>query len=414
MKKNSKLSRTLATESDGWVLVRTGKRAPWRSLQVPFTVGAHIDNDVFVNAPTMRQISKIAVVDQGFVVFVDAQTMNPVDGSDLKAIGIDVVGVFNHDPQNVGLVGRFAKKIQCREDAAFRSLPSRYRRFFPRKQSLRFGFLACFGLMFSAFLASNSPDGMGVQDLSSTPILASVNNVADLKIKSEGVNSPYSKGFMLEFDATAKSPSADYVLTVSATGLDVADEFTILINEKVIGSTQASISCADSICLRDFPVSADLLAGGPFKMTFRHNDAASSYFIKSVFLRGMEPATEEDREMVTQLLVSAERHYDERHLLVQNIRSALDAIQSVEDILATKQGLAPIKARFNVSKAKISAAFKETSSDYQFRLQKELKLGHNKVALGLVNDLMKLYPDPTSRQYLMLLEQRKVLQEAQK
>ena len=412
--KKTKSSRPIDLEEKGWVLLRTSKKSEWISLRLPFTVGAHTDNDIFVNAPTMRQISRIGLEKCGEVVFVDAQTMEPSTNADLAALGIEFVGVFDEDPLQMSLVQRHIKRILLKEASFFRSIPLRYKQVLPQRQLVRVGVICGLGVLSFVGLMTQGDGGASVEDLSTRPIAAKLNDVLDLKINSDTANDPYSKGFTLSFEGVDGAPSKEYVLTVVASGLDVANEFSIELGGQHIADTQASIQCADAICSKDFPVAATVMGEGSFKLVFKHQQPSSPFFVKSVFLRGMEPATDEDRERVSQLMVSAERYFDERHLLVQNIRSSLDSINEIESILSSRSGIEPLKARFGVAKSKIVAAFKETSSDYQFRLQKELKLGHSKVAIGLVNEMLKLYPDPTSKQFLMLVEQRKRLQEDQK
>jgi hypothetical protein len=146
--------------------------------------------------------------------------------------------------------------------------------------------------------------GASVEDLSTRPIAAKLNDVLDLKINSDTANDPYSKGFTLSFEGVDGAPSKEYVLTVVASGLDVANEFSIELGGQHIADTQASIQCADAICSKDFPVAATVMGEGSFKLVFKHQQPSSPFFVKSIFLRGMEPATDEDRERVSQLMVS--------------------------------------------------------------------------------------------------------------
>ena len=57
---NARKAPRLADLPDqGWAMVRTSSKGKWSNLRLPLTVGYHQDNEVFVNAPTMRPISKV-------------------------------------------------------------------------------------------------------------------------------------------------------------------------------------------------------------------------------------------------------------------------------------------------------------------------------------------------------------------
>ena len=93
----SSVVKPMALVEMGWALVRTSAKDPWQSLKVPFTIGHHTDNDIFVNAPSMRAISRVVLVHEGSLAAVDAQTLDLAPMKDLKLFGIEPICVPMND-----------------------------------------------------------------------------------------------------------------------------------------------------------------------------------------------------------------------------------------------------------------------------------------------------------------------------
>lgn len=398
-----------------WAMVRTNQKSHWTTLKLPLTIGHHVDNDIFVNAPTMRHVSKILVNAHGVLTLVDAQTQNKSDLGGLSLFGLEVLGPFTKNPDTLSSLGRQAELALRKEQAAYlQRYPKLLRNILPAAQKLRLLTIAASALVCVGFIQLADSDSNRAADLSAKARAAAIGNVTELRIHSAGAGSSYAKGATISFGGASENEALPYALTMSLAGLDITNELSIHLNGTLIGQTAASLSCIDAYCQREFGIDRALLRKDHNVLQIVHNNPESSYTLKNVFLRAMEPASDEDRELATQLLTSADRYYEERLLLVQNIRTAMDAIEKVETILSTRTGLDSLKPHFSISKRKINDAFQELSKDLLFKLEKELKLGHDKPALALIQDLMKLYPDPSSRQYLMLAAQKKKLTEAKK
>lgn len=397
----------------GWALVRVSQKESWKSLKVPFTIGSHADNDIFVNAPTMRALSKIIVASNGQLVSVDSSSHETTSLQDLMVFGIEALGPFDQDPQNMKPWKRSLKLMSNKESNWYSSLQMPLlKKLLPRQQSLRLMTLTSLVTFMIGVLSTGGLSSNEIEDLSLTPISATAGNIVNVQVSSASQKDPYAKGATFVVQGIGNvDHSAQYILTLNLNGLDVANEISILLNEKVIGETTASLQCIDSFCSREFPIDAAWIKDGDNTIQLKHNAEASAYSVRSLFFRKMESASEEEKELAVQLIASAERYFEERHLLVKNIRNARDAIEEVERIISTRTGLDASKSKFVVAKKKVMDAFIETSKDLQFKLQKELKLGHSKQAIQIVEDMLKLYPDPTTKQNMSLTSQLKNLQE---
>jgi hypothetical protein len=394
-----------------WVAVRTSQKEPWKPLELPITLGHHPDNDIFVNAPTMRQVSKIVTSLEGRVVVIDAQSHKIEDSSTLRLFGIDIDGPYSAEPTRLSAIERFWERAMSREAGLWATgYPEFAKRVLPPIQQKRLLIIVTsfvFTVAALSFITGQEPDRV---DLSRVAIAAEFGNISALNIKSSGSSDPYSKGTTIKFNHTEPTMAPHYVLTITMAGLDMARELSISVNDKLIAETSPMIQCVDTYCTRDFAVEQSILKQGINTLGVMHNHPQSSYAIKSVYLRGVEPASREESELVSQLLSSADRFYEERHLLVQNIRSSKDAIDQIQSVLSTRSGLDSFQARFDISRKKSSEAFNEISSDLQFKLQKELKLSHYNQALDIAGDLLKLYPDPTTKEHEDLRKLRSKLQ----
>lgn len=414
VRKDSVSARVVTTPTNEWLMLRTSSKARWSHMRLPLTIGYHRDNDVFVNAPTMREVSRILCANGGELVAINAGDHTPADIAELKVFGIEIVGPFSQNPAELSKLSIAFKSLLLKEASAYSNrYPEALRKILPRPQMKRLGSIALAAIL--ALFAMNADFSSNeMQDFSHQPLSATMGNIKELGVKSESSSSPYAKGVTVNFAGKSESTSKRFVLTLGVSGMDVANELTIQLNGKVVGEISAQLSCVDAACVREFAIDPALLQPNGNVLFIRHNAPESSYRINNVFFRAMEPATPEDQELVTQLLASAERFFEERHLLTQNIHNASEAMAEIDRLLATRTGLEAIVPRVTITRKKVTQAFKETSDDLLFKLQKELKLGHGKPAIALINDLLKLYPDPTSRQYVMLAQQRKKLQEAEK
>lgn len=397
----------------GFALVRTSPKSKWTAMTLPVTIGSQTESDIVVNAPTMRGVSKIAAVDSNAIVLIDAQTQEISTLLDLKLFGIEMLGPFSENPVHMPSWRRSLHLGLNRENQLYRNrYPGFLRKYLPVDQSKRLAVMSAIIVGSFGLLAALPDSSDTVPDLSGSAIAAKHGNVVKLGIKSSGLSSSYAKGVTLAFSPAENVESKKLVLTMNVAGLDLANELSVQINGKFIGTTSAQLGCVDSYCALDYAVPAEILSPDGNTVRIAHSVAESSYEIKNIFFRTMEPATSEEIELVQQLLVSAERYYDERFLLVQNIRNAMDAVDEIERLVTTRTGIEALKPKFAVAKVKIQKSFQDISSDLQFKLQKELTLNHYKPAMSIVNDMLKLYPDPATRQNSMLMQQKKKLEEA--
>lgn len=406
---------TLRLNTKSWVLVRTSAKSAWTGLKLPLTIGHHVDNDIFVNAPTMRHVSKILINAGGVLTLIDAQSNTPTEMKQLKLFGVEAMGPFQNDPKQLSFVQKQIQLLRSRELLAYTSrYPSFLTKILPRSQNLRVATVITASIVFMTAMSSAFQGEPTIEDLSKSPKIAQMGNITNINVESKNARDAYAKGATIVFKTLEKSSTSQYALSLTMSGLDLNNELNILINDKLIAQTQASLSCSDATCTKDYAVNPDILSESSNTLTIVHNNPDSSYAVKKVFFRAMEPATDEEKETIQQLLLSAERYFEERQLLVQNIKNSLDAINEVQNLLDTRTGLDQIRSRVAVDRKKIQTAFSATSKDLQFKFEKELQLGHNKNAIAVLGDLLKLYPDPTSKQYLMLSEQRKMLQDKEK
>lgn len=398
----------------GWALIRTSQKDPWHPIEVPFTVGSHADNDVFVNAPTMRALSKVVVIHDGHLTSVDAGTHDVVEIADLKKFGIECVGPFQEHPSQISRLKHSILRVLHNESMLYQvRYPAILKKFLPKEQRRRVVALACSAVLTlgaALTVLTAEPD---VLDYSQRPIPLTVGHITRVDIGSAKPTDPYSKGSLFKIQGLKDVElSQTYVLSVGLTGLDREDEIQLNLNGHMVFQSPAKQSCLDNVCNFDIPINTQLLIGDASQQTLelKHHAIDSSYGVRSVFLRKMEAASDEERELARQLMASADRYFDERQLLVKNIKNAKDAIEELDRILGTRTGLDDIKPHFIISKSKIDQSFNETSRDLQFKLQKAMKLNQYRPAMQVIDDMLKLYPDPASKQNMMLTAQMKKLE----
>lgn len=394
-------------------MVRTSGRGAWTPLELPLTIGSDLASDIVVNAQTMRSVSKVIAPHAGTLALVDLATQRIDAVSELRVFGIDVVGPFSENPREISKIKFNWRRFLAWEANYYLAGASGFlRRFLPPRQSRRLGLALILALGLLAFFVFAPEPEDKAPDLSGVPLPAEHGSVANLAVQSSGINAAYAKGASVRFSPAPSGQAGQYLLTLTLSGLDLADELRIVFNGKDLGATSPMLGCIDEFCSLDFRIEPELLKPGGNMLNLVHQKPASAYALKNVFFRTMEPATAEELERIKQLLLAAERFHDERFLLVQNIRSAQDAIDEAGRLMTTRTGTDDLKPRFQLTKEKVTKAFQDISADLQFKIQKELKLNHQKQALGLINDLLRLYPGPGSKQNSFLSEHKRRLEKA--
>ncbi len=396
----------------GWALVRTNQKSKFTALRLPIAIGSTVDSDIIINAPTLRPVSKIVASQNGTLVMTDVQTLVVSETSGLDLFGVEIYGPFASNPLLMPGHKRQLEWMLATERKAFKiKYPSFFKKYLPKNQLRRLALLG--GSAFFAFGAlAFSPDTVQqIPDLSKELIAVKSGDVVELSIKTPAGLSAYAGGVTLSLDPTPHAKEDHYVLSLAMSGLDVEKEFSIYFNSKLIGITPADLKCSDSICNLDYPVSGDLLDAAGDTVTLTHASPGSSYVLKSVFFRNMVPANSEEIEIVKQLLAASARFYEDKELLIQNIRLAKEALAEAEGIVTTRTGLADLEEKLVIAKRQVTDVFKSKAKDLQTRCEMNMQLGRNKEALVLIDDLVKLYPNQASSQYNTLIKIRKSLQE---
>ena len=244
--------------AQGYALVRTSAKSKWAVMTLPLTIGSQTDSDIVVNAPTMRGVSKIALVDADAVVLVDAQTQEKSTLSDLKLFGIEILGPFAENPGKLPGWRRNLRLALNRENHFFHvGYPKFLHKTLPQDQPKRIGVIVATLLLGIGLFASIPDASTDVPDLSMTAIPAKHGNIVKLGIKSGGAGTSYAKGITLAFTPAEAGEAKQHVLTINVSGLDLANELSIQMNGKFLGSTAAQLNCVDSFCALDYAVPAD-------------------------------------------------------------------------------------------------------------------------------------------------------------
>jgi hypothetical protein len=396
----------------GWALVRTNPKSKFTALKLPIAIGSTVDSDIIINAPTLRPVSKIVASQNGILVMTDVQTLAVDETWDLDLFGVEIHGPFAGNPLLMPGHKRHLEWMLATERKAFKiKYPSFFQKYLPKNQLRRLALIGGSAFFALGALAFSPETVQEIPDLSKASIAVKSGNVTDLSIKTPAGLSAYASGVTLSLDPTAHAKEDHYVLSLAMSGLDIEKEFSIYFNSKLIGTTHAHLKCIDSICNFDYPVAGDLLDSAGDTVTLTHASPGSSYVLKSVFFRNMVPANSEEIEIVTQLLAASARFFEDKELLIQNIRLAKEALAEAEGILTTRTGLADLEAKFVIAKRQVTDQFNSKAKDLQTRCEMDMQLGRNKEALLLINDLLKLYPNQTTHQYNTLVKMRKSLQE---
>ncbi len=408
MKENTQISASSPTQ---WILARTSQKEAWVALPLPLALGADRNCDIIINAPAMRDVSRLVVSDGEELQVLDAMTGDSADLDFLKIARISLLGPFPENPRRMSWLKRTAAMLLAREKAIFAQLrlPA-LKKLLPRRQTPRLSFLLLFTVIFSTALVYDPTPAKINKDLSGQAIDIAYNTINQLNVSSDGSGAPYARGASFRLILPQHGADAQHTLSLTLQGLDVGHEFGIVLNQKFLGETQALMDCVDRSCTVDFAIPSEVLKAGANILALQHRDSSSSFRLSQVFVRAMEPAQPEDFERFERLYAAASRYYEERMLLPQNIRMAKDILLEASQLLDTKLGFTSENSRHKMLHNEIDQAFEETSRNLQFNVKKSLQIRDYQAALAAVRDLLKLYPLPSSEENQQLHEVRKQIE----
>jgi len=391
--------------NQSYALVRANKQ--WHRLTLPLTIGRH--GDIMVNAMTLPEIAFKLDVSAEDLQLYHYQSQKVVSLDRIEPLGLMAWGpypVIDNDGSFKTSVSIALKELSAKEDFALGSMPHWLRRIsgcgltYGRRWFARMGVMTTF----IALLAlGTQPKSM--PDLSTVPFTLTFGTVHSTPIGASPSRPGYEQGILFQIDAPEDSHSHQHLLSFKGAGLNIDNEVELVLNDGSIFHSNADANCITSFCDYTIPLAAGLVKSGLNNLKLVHNPAVSAYFLSDLHLSKLDKTKPIELQQVQRWIQIAERHYNEREIVAENIVIAIDQLDKALEFLQTRESepsTRDLTLRASVLKKEAQEAFAALVTDLWNRVKVNQKLEKNHKATKLLELLLRLYPNPTDSEHMRI------------
>ena len=371
-----------------------------RSQRVPLpaAIGAAGTCDVVVNAAAVADHAYTLYADHGALKLVRASG-DEVDLGALSKIGLFVTGPVR-GTANVG-ARRGTREWLAKEAQWFRRRAPLLRALMlgALPQPLRLSaWIAVAATALTVTLALPAQDRNEL-DRSKQPlelIFDAVRMEPLRAIPNDPTQGGYENGATFAVDAPAGIEDGATLLSFMAAGLNYGKELTLFVNDEAVWTSEAEAACTQDFCAKSVRLEKGLIGAGRNILRFSHTTPKSSYFIARLHLRPLPPLKMTEVEAITRLMELAERAFAERNIVPENLVSAAGYADQAIKIAGERDGADVYKAKAVVLKQDIERAHEAVTADLWSNVSIQEKVGKKTEVLNLLNQLLRLHPDPHS------------------
>lgn len=397
-----------------YALVSTRGSKQSHRVSLPARIGVTGDNDVIVNVQ--------ALADHAFTLSVAGGKLVLSKGAKGEAVGLHTLknlGLVARGPIKGGAQGRravrLAREVLGREKAWFQGLPLVAQRWLGGglPQGLR---LAAWTSAVAALgaLVLIAPETK-IPDLSKEPVEFAFDTVKGDTFGANPKNADfprgYEKGITFEVEVPKEQKGHPLVLSFRVAGLNIGKEIQLKVNGKQVYESAAETDCAQDVCAKSVRIDGALVKGGLNKLFFQHNEPQSSYFVAKLHLRPLPALNDLEREQLDHWLELAQRAYDERSIVPENLVTAKTYVAKLDKLASERDGVGEIAAKAQILAGEVDKAFAATVQEYWTAYATADKLGNKLDTEQALNQLLKLYPDARSEEHADVMEKLEALKE---
>lgn len=385
-------------QSYALLTVKGRKRS--QRVPLPAAIGAAGTCDVVVNAAAVAGHAYTLYAERGTLKLVRASG-DEVPLAALAKIGLVATGPVRGTADGRTGAGRGTREWMAKEAQWFRRRPALLRGLLlgALPQPLRlaaWAVAAIAGLTLALEMPARDGDE---KDLSQVPLAMSFDAVRMDPLRSN-TKDPQQRGYETGATFAVEGPAGveagATLLSFMAAGLNYGKELILYVNEAPVWTSEAEASCTQDFCAKSVRLEKGLVKAGPNTLRFAHTVQKSSYFLARLHLRPLPEVKATEIEEATRLMDLAERSYAERNIVPENLVSAGSYAEQAIKIASERDGAEALKTKAIVLKQDIERAHETVTADLWSSVAIQEKVGKKAEVLVLLNQLLRLHPDPHS------------------
>jgi len=205
-----------------------------------------------------------------------------------------------------------------------------------------------------------------------------------------------------------------HALAFEAMGLDHAGEIKIQINGQEVFVSELDPSCLRVFCPRDITLPAGLLQPGVNQMQIIHQPTVSDYLVRSVSVRRLVTVGPDQLQRAVELLSAARRRFEDRLVSADNLFAARRVLEEASQIVHVGDEAAGLRAEIHALRELVDKDLLRQAEELVRRVERNERLGHQDDLRRDLQMLLRIHPDPASRENMSIQKRLLKLKEASK
>lgn len=384
-----------------------------RRIPLPALVGSDPACDIIINAHAV-DARAYAIHRQGKALqIVHLKSGKQVGPEALQRFGIQVSSPLR-SPNKTLRGGSTWRELVAKEDLWLSRQPRWLRLGLggAMQQHRRF---AIWGLIASVVMVSTlAPSTTDAIDYSKTPIAIQMDHVSSAIIGVTTQRAGYENGALLTVVANADQARLAHLLSFRAAKLDMGKELRIFTTAGLVYESEAMPNCIKQFCEIKVRIPAGFLQEGNNEIQLVHDPAGEFYIIGDILLRPLPKITPDEIIRVKRWEKIANRAYNERKIVPENLVQVKRELDQAIDFLDTRAGGDTIRARIEAFRSEAEDAFRSEVKDRWAKVDINQKLKNFESAQFHLDRLRGLFPDTSSKEHQAVQNRISRIKEMQK
>lgn len=388
--------------SDAYIVVKVKKGRLRRRVPLPVFIGNSGACDVVVNSEALAPISYVIRHHDRMLRCTNIKTGVEATISSLEQFGLKISGPFpwpHFSPKNfwrkIGMEPWRRYVMECAASAEA---------FYPLLLSAAL-------LLFCGLVGSGAYCYYHTKDHSEDIRHLGWDVMSGDLIGASPRRFGYEKGATFMFELPKGGIKDHVLLSFVTTGINYPQELRMTLNEHQIFVSDVESGCVAAECEKQVHIPMNLLRGGANVLKIIHRPIESGYMVRGIHVRKVPPLTEMEREHVRVWLILAQRLYDERGVVPENLVNAKHHVAKALHLLGNRIGDSALLNKGRVLAQEIDQEFKDQARQLWSSAQVQIRLQRFDSAAKPLQILLKMYPDPTTKEHQEVKERLQQLRD---
>jgi hypothetical protein len=376
-------------------------------------IGSNPACDIIIHTDAIAEFAFELRCDAKALVVYNPKTNTTDSIASLSRFGIQVSGPLQAKDEFLNTKSK-PREWFAKEDLWFDRLPTVFGSivggFLPQKA--RYGCWVAIAILTMGFAAI--PDQKSEIDLSTTPITLEMGKISSEIIGFTIQRQGYETGALLNIDVSPQEAKQAHLMQFRTAKLDAKNEIKMFVNKHEIFASEAMPNCLKRFCNVVFRINRGVLITGTNQIKIVHQDPRSFYIIGDMLVRSLPPISQEEIKRVERWEAVANRAYNERDIVPENLVRVRRDLEQALDFLNTRDGAENLRSRIEAFQSEAKAAFEREAKERWSRIEVSQKLRNLDDTIFHLQKLMALYPDTSSEEHRKIQKRMQQVKEMKK